>query len=88
MKIKECYISKNGITCLTDINSLFSVLDLKKIDVNKKIDKIFSKNNFLLYLFLRSMEFVMRDFFQNKFYLLNINNFNCSHNIITSIIYS
>jgi hypothetical protein len=64
MKIKECYVSQNGITCITNINSL---IDLKLLN----IDTI--KKNILFYIILRSSELILIDLIKNKNYLLNSN---------------
>ena len=64
MKIKECYVSQNGITCITSINSL---IDLKLLN----IDTI--KKNILFYIILRSSELILIDLIKNKNYLLNSN---------------
>lgn len=79
MKIKECYISKNGITCFTDINSL--------VTVSKQFEKIITKNNFLFYISLRCIEFVLRDLIKNK-YVLNFNNSDDYQQVMTDIIFS
>ena len=70
MKLKECYVSKNGISCITNINTLHN---LKEITFNN-IDKISFKNNILLYIMFRFTELCIKDFFNNKHYLNNIGN--------------
>ena len=43
MKFKECYVSKNGISCITDINTLHNY---NKITINNNFkDKILKNNN-------------------------------------------
>ena len=64
MQIKECYVSHNGISCFTNINSL---LDIK--DINFK--SVINKNNFLFYITLRVSEFIVKDFIKNKIYLFD-----------------
>lgn len=69
MKIKECYISHNGISCFTDINTL---ININNININKKID--INKNNIFLYLIIRTCEFIIKDLMSNKSYLLDCDN--------------
>jgi len=64
MKIKECYVSHNGISCITSINSL---IDLKFLN----LDTI--KKNVLVYIIIRSSELIITDFIKNKFYLFDTN---------------
>ena len=77
MQIKECYVSHNGISCFTNINSLINVKDIKTI---KNIDV----NTFLFYIGLRCCEFIIKDFIKNKFYLLECNS---EDNLLPSIIF-
>ena len=70
MKFKECYVSKNGISCITNINTLHN---LKEITFNN-IDKINLKNNILFYMMFRFTELCIKDFLNNKHYLNNISN--------------
>jgi hypothetical protein len=73
MHIKECYISHNGITCFTNINTLVAI---KEIDVDSKINTlntIFNKNSILFYIGLRCCEFLIKDFIKNKNYLIEQN---------------
>ena len=79
MKIKECYISKNGITCFTDINSL--------VTVSKQFENLITKNNLLFYISLRCIEFVVRDLIKNK-YILNFNNSEYYDEVISAIMFS
>ena len=79
MKIKECYISKNGITCFTDINSL--------VTVSKQFENLITKNNLLFYISLRCIEFVVRDLIKNK-YILNFKNGDYYDQIMTAIMFS
>ena len=70
MHIKECYISHNGITCFTNINTLVAI---KEFDVGTKINTlntIFNKNSILFYIGLRCCEFLIKDFIKNKNYLI------------------
>jgi hypothetical protein len=69
MNIKECYVSQNGITCFTNINTLVSIKD---IELNPKINtlnSIINKNTFLFYIGLRCCEFIIKDFIKNRNYL-------------------
>ncbi len=75
MKIKECYVSQNGISCITNINSL---IDLKLI----KIPSNSIKNNIFFFIVLRCSEFIIRDFIKNKCYLLE------QDDILPSIMFS
>ena len=79
MKIKECYISKNGITCFTDINSL--------VTVSKQFENLITKNNLLFYISLRCIEFVVRDLIKNK-YILNFNNSEYYDEVMRAIMFS
>ena len=66
MKIKECYVSKNGISCFTDLNTMHNLKNIK-------IDNINLKKNILFYLLIRSSEFIIKDLINNVFYLKNLN---------------
>ncbi len=79
MKIKECYISKNGITCFTDINSL--------VTVSKQFENLITKNNLLFYISLRCIEFIVRDLIKNK-YILNFNNSEYYDEVMRAIMFS
>lgn len=69
MIIKECYISKNGISCFTNINSMHTV---KNINIDSNF--IFNiKSNLFIYITLRLSEFIIKDFFINQKYLMNNN---------------
>ena len=57
MKFKECYVSKNGISCITDINTLHNY---NKITINNNF-----KDKIIVYLVVRCVEFVLTDFFKN-----------------------
>ncbi len=81
MQIKECYVSHNGISCFTNINSLINLKDIKPIKNNKNINL----NTFLFYIGLRCCEFIIKDFIKNKFYLLECNS---EDNLLPSIIFS
>lgn len=80
MQIKECYVSHNGISCFTNINSLVNVKDIKIKSI-----KNFNINTFLFYIGLRCCEFIIKDFIKNKFYLLECNN---DDNLLPSIMFS
>ena len=64
MKIKECYVSQNGISCITNFNTL---IDLKFLEITS------IKNNILFFITLRMSEFIITDFIKNKFYLYDSN---------------
>ena len=67
MKIKECYVSHNGITCFTNINTL---VDIKDIKINLiKNNKNINITTFLFYITLRVSEFIIKDFIKNSIYL-------------------
>ena len=69
MIIKECYISKNGISCFTNINSMHTI---KNINIDSNF--IFNiKSNLFIYITLRLSEFIIKDFFINQKYLMNNN---------------
>ena len=69
MIIKECYISKNGISCFTNINSMHTI---KNINIDSNF--IFNiKSNLFFYITLRLSEFIIKDFFINQKYLMNNN---------------
>ena len=57
MHFKECYVSKNGISCITSINTLHKM--------NNIISKSSIKNNILTYLSIRTIEFIIIDFLKN-----------------------
>ena len=83
MQIKECYVSKNGISCFTNLNTLINVKDItfKSIKNQKNVNI----NTFLFYLGLRWCEFIIKDFIKNKFYLVEYNN---EDNLLPSIMFS
>lgn len=66
MKIKECYVSSNGISCITNINTL---INIKKNDIFTTLNKYINKNNIIFYLILRSSELLLLN-------ILKINKFN------------
>ena len=84
MEIKECYVSHNGISCFTNINSLVNVknIEFKSIVNNNIINNIINKNSVLFYIGLRCCEFIIKDFIKNKNYLLK------QDDIIPSIVFS
>ena len=74
MIIKECYVSKNGISCFTDINTMHNIKDInymKNINLDNKIFFSFKKN-FLFYITMRLGEIIIKDFLINKHSLLNV----------------
>ena len=76
MQIKECYVSHNGISCFTNINSLVNIKDieLKSIENNNNIiNNVVNKNSLIFYISLRVSEFIIKDFIKNKFYLFDSN---------------
>lgn len=84
MELKECYVSSNGISCITNINTLHN---FKFNNINMNINKIINKNNVLYFLTLRSTEVALRFLIKNKFFLTNIN-FEDEENILPAIIFS
>ena len=83
MKIKECYVSKNGISCFTNLNTLINVKDITFNSI--KNQKNVNVNTFFFYLGLRCCEFIIKDFIKNKFYLVE---YNSEDNLLPSIIFS
>ena len=73
MKFKECYVSKNGISCITDLNTLHNYKNF--IPIN------FFKEKFISYIIIRFIEFVFTDFFKN----FNKLNFSNDNYLLTSI---
>lgn len=82
MIIKECYVSHNGISCLTDVNSL---INIKEINVNKLGINTYWKNNLLFYISMRIAEFVAKDFINNINFISNKDN---SNELIDFIIFT
>jgi len=72
MHLKECYVSHNGISCITNINTLH---DIKEINYMKFS---YIKNNIVFYMSLRFVEFIIKDFLKNKNFLKSINDNNDS----------
>ena len=63
MEFKECYVSKNGISCITNINTLHNFKKIVKDKISEKnilknIGKYMTKNNLIFYLSLRSCEYI------------------------------
>ena len=56
MKIKECYVSHNGISCITNINSLVSIKDIEFKSIKNNI------NNVFFFIVLRCTEFIITDY--------------------------
>ena len=83
MQIKECYVSKNGISCFTNLNTLINVKDItfKSIKNQKNVNV----NTFLFYIGLRCCEFIIKDFIKNRVYLFDKN---VENNIFHSIAFS
>ena len=69
MIIKECYISKNGISCFTNINSMHTIKNIN-IDSNFILN---IKSNLFFNITLRLSEIIIKDFFINQKYLMNNN---------------
>ncbi len=74
MHIKECYVSHNGISCITNINSL---INIKNININP------IKTNLMLYIVIRYSEFIITYLIKNKTSISN----HCEE-ILPSIIFS
>lgn len=87
MQIKECYVSHNGISCFTNINSLVNIKDIKLKSIennNNIINNVVNKNSLIFYLGLRVSEFIIKDFIKNKFYLFDSN----ETNLLPAIMFS
>tara|TARA_B100000963_G_scaffold34852_1_gene25899 strand:+ start:1626 stop:1862 length:237 start_codon:yes stop_codon:yes gene_type:complete len=69
MNIKECYVSHNGITCFTNINTLHNI---KEIYINNNFINI--RNKLLFYFSLRLAEVIITDIITNKDLLFIKNN--------------
>ena len=81
MNIKECIVSRNGISCFTDIKTMHNI---KHINNNNNF-LINAKNGILFYISLRLTEFIIVDFIKNKDILFkNIDN----DYFLTSIIFN
>lgn len=78
MQFKECYVSKEGISCITNINTLHNI---KKITINK----FDIKSHFIFYTSLRIIEIFIKDVLSNKNIFTNINN---DEFLLTSIIFN
>jgi hypothetical protein len=78
MQFKECYVSKEGISCITNINTLHNI---KEITINK----FDIKSHFIFYTSLRIIEFFIKDVLSNKNIFTNINN---DEFLLTSIIFN
>jgi len=90
MQIKECYVSHNGISCVTNINSLINLKNIKEIP---KSYKLFNINNILFYMALRSSEIIIKNLILNKYllheFLNNINkNLNNLDDLLPCIVFS
>ena len=83
MKIKECYVSKNGISCFTNLNTM---LTIKEIYNNKYLLEF--KNNLFIYFKFRLFEFIVRDFIKNKNYLFSVDNENIKDQLLNYIIFN
>lgn len=73
MEFKECYVSKNGISCITNINTLHNFKKLKSAHFIKKFSNIIKRNNILFYITLRSCEYLYNNFIKFKIYNLIYN---------------
>ena len=80
MQIKECYVSSNGISCITNINTLHN---FKFTNLEKTINK----HPIIVYMLLRTSEFLIKDLIKNKFYLSNINTDN-EYDVLPTIMFS
>ena len=59
MQLKECYVSKEGISCITNINTLHNIKEINMHNFNIKTHIIF-------YTSLRFMEFIIKDILYKK----------------------
>lgn len=78
MQFKECYVSKEGISCITNINTLHNI---KEVTMNK----FDIKTHIIFYTSLRFTEFIIKDVLSNKNFFNNINN---DDYLLTSIIFN
>ena len=88
MQIKECYVSHNGISCFTNINSLVNIKDINFYSISKNkniVNNLINKNNLIFYISLRICELVINDFTKNIFYLYQESN---NDNLIPAIMFS
>ena len=76
MNFKECYVSSNGISCITNINTLHNIKINNPLKTNQNINikNFINKHNIIFFLALRLSEFIISDFISNRFYLFNITN--------------
>jgi len=89
MHLKECYISKNGISCITNVNSLINLKDINLSKNNILNNNLINKNNLLFFILLRGCEFLVKDFINNKsFFLLKTINKNIDDGLLNSFIFS
>ena len=67
MYIKECFVSYNGVSCITNIDKLHNIY--------------FSniKKNIILYMSLRITEFIIVDFLNNKHFINENTDFLLTH---------
>lgn len=75
MKIKECYVSSHGISCITNINTLHNL----KYNV-----PLIPITNILPFLCLRMVEFIITDFLKNYKNL----DFSRDNELLNAIIFS
>ena len=78
MQLKECYVSKEGISCITNINTLHNIkeINIYKFDI---------KTHIIFYTSLRFIEFIIKDVFSKKNILTTIND---DDHLLTSIIFN
>ena len=57
MIFKECYVSSNGISCITSINTLHNYKQTNGL--------FFLKEKFIYYLVFRCIELIFTDFYKN-----------------------
>jgi len=74
MILKECFITSNGISCITTSNSLHN------------LEYSLIKKNIIFYISLRLTESIIIDFFKNIYDLNQLNNNNNS--LLNDIIFS
>jgi hypothetical protein len=89
MHLKECYISKNGISCITNVNSLINLKDINLSKNNILHNNLINKNNLLFFILLRGCEFLVKDIINNKSFLIFQTEIkSIDNNLLNSFIFS